>query len=426
MSTSCLVPRDCQQAILAPAVDAITSGHLIVEKVKRSEATVRSTARATLFAIAVLSILVAPAAGQGIPRTPDGKPDLRGAWVAPPLYNSNILEEHPGGFGIRAGRSVVIDPPDGKIPYQPWALAQRNENRKPENAYLDNEGRCILSGLPRVMLFEFNIEYAGPDILLFFGYVHTTRIIHMDGRPRVPENVRLWLGDSHGRWEGDTLVVETTNFNGKFWFALGGDFMTDAGRIVERFRLSDANTLQWEATITDPKAYTRPWTWKWNEPYKRGPVEEELDDDCHEGNADLDNLKATYDAARASKTLASADGSSAPAPERAPSVPTGPGKFTGHWRSTQSGGNALPVVIPSDLIVSHHPDELHVETGTSRQDPFNAAYKLDGSEVSVVAPAGITELARAVVQGETVVVTSKRSFTSPAGKIELDIRGRDP
>src|SRR3990170_4823813 len=83
-----------------------------------------------------------------VPRTPDGKPDLRGFWNAPPLFSSNILEEHLAGFGIQAGKSVVIDPPDGTIPYQPWALARRNENRREENAYLDNEGRCILSGMP--------------------------------------------------------------------------------------------------------------------------------------------------------------------------------------------------------------------------------------------------------------------------------------
>lgn len=88
------------------------------------------------------------------PRTPDGKPDLRGHWIAPPLRNSNILEEHAGGFGIQAGQSVVVDPPDGKIPYQPWALAERDRRRRPENNYEDTEGRCILSGMPRIMLFS--------------------------------------------------------------------------------------------------------------------------------------------------------------------------------------------------------------------------------------------------------------------------------
>jgi hypothetical protein len=233
-----------------------------------------------------------------MPRTADGKPDLRGHWNAPPLYSSNILEEHPGGFGIRAGKTAIVDPPNGIIPYQPWALAQRDENRKEENAYLDNEGRCMLSGMPRIMLFSYDVVYAGNDIVLFFDYVHTTRIIHMDRRTHIPAGTQLWLGDSFGYWEGDTLVVDSANFNGKFWFALGGDFATDALHIVERFTVSDPNTIQWRATLTDPKAYTRPWTMQWNEPYVRGQAGEDADEACHEGNVDLLHMKNTYDAAR--------------------------------------------------------------------------------------------------------------------------------
>jgi hypothetical protein len=237
-----------------------------------------------------------------MPRTAEGKPDLRGSWNAPPLFNSNILEEHAGGFGIQPGRSVVIDPPDGKIPYQPWALSQRDENRKPENAYLDNEGRCILSGMPRLMLFAFQIAYAANDIVLFFPYVHSTRFIHMDRTTHLPESMKLWLGDSIGRWDGDTLVVDSGNFNGKFWFGLGGDFATDQLHMVERFSMSDPNTLQWQATLTDPKTFTRPWTWRWNRPYVRGREQEIDDAECHEGNIDLVHTKNTYDAAHGIKS----------------------------------------------------------------------------------------------------------------------------
>lgn len=230
-------------------------------------------------------------------RTPDGKPNLRGFWDGPPLLNSYILEEHHGGFGIQAGPTVVIDPPDGKIPYQPWALAQRNENRKAENAYLDNGGRCILPGMPRIMLFSFEAQYAANDLVLVFSHNRTTRIIHMDRRTHIPSAIRLWLGDSFGYWEGDTLIVDSANFNGKFWFALGGDFATNALHIVERFVLSDANSLQWQATLSDPKAFTRPWTWRqWV--FRRGTEEEWLEDACHEGNAALVHLKHVYDKAR--------------------------------------------------------------------------------------------------------------------------------
>jgi hypothetical protein len=105
------------------------------------------------------------------------------------------------------------------------------------------------------------------------------------------------LGDSIGYWEGDTLVVDSANFNGKFWFALGGDFATDALHIVERFVLSEANTLQWQATLSDPKAFTRPWTWR-SQPFTRGTEHEWLEDACHEGNLDLVHLKNLYDKAR--------------------------------------------------------------------------------------------------------------------------------
>jgi hypothetical protein len=240
--------------------------------------------------------------GGPVPRTPDGKPDLRGKWEAPPLFNSNIIEEHPAGFGIQAGKSLVVDPADGKLPYQPWALAQRDVNRRPENAYLDNEGRCIMSGVPRIMLFTFEVAYAPGYIVLVYDYVHHTRAIPMDGRAHLPNGIRLWMGDPVGRWEGDTLVVDSTNFNGKPWMALGGDFISDAAHMVERFTLTDSNTLSWQATIDDPKAYTRPFTMQTAAPFTRSESDEMIEDSCHEGNADLLHLKNMYDAAQKAKT----------------------------------------------------------------------------------------------------------------------------
>ena len=347
-----------------------------------------------------------------VPRTADGRPDLRGHWNSPPLTNSNILEEHPAGFGIQAGRSVVVDPPGGIIPYQPWALAQRNENRKSESAYLDNEGRCFPSGVPRIMLFSFQIEYAANDILLLFEYVHATRTIHMDRRTHLPAWYRSFFGDSIGRWDGDTLVVETANLNGKYWLGLGGDFLSDAATVVERFSMPDPNTLAWEATITDPKVFTRPWTWRWNRPYVRGTWTEIPENHCHEGNSDLAILKNTYDASRA----AAASGTAvAAAPRR--EMPAGQGPFSGRWiydvqaSGQQEGGTALP----SELQLARTADELHLLGLTERQDPTEAVYKLDGSEVRVTVGPGITATGRARVESDTIVVTSRRTFTLPFG-----------
>jgi hypothetical protein len=352
-------------------------------------------------------------------RTADGRPDLRGAWRAPRLYNSNILEEHPGGFGIQPGRSVVIDPKDGIIPYQPWALKQREENRKSENAYLDNEGRCVLSGMPRIMLFSFEIEYAGNDILLFFDYVHTTRVIHMDRRTHLPSSVRLWLGDSIGRWEGDTLVVDTANFNGQFWFALGGDFATDALTMVERFRLSDANTLQWEATLTDPKAFTRPWTWQWNEPYRRGEAGEMGEEACHEGNVDIVRLKRTYDQARA-KLAAGVTARAVPTV-----TPKGPGRLTGNWVMTEAigGGGNSGMSLHSNLAIDHTPTQIEFLGTTSRQDPIYGMFRLDGTEIKIDGAPGITQTGRITTEGDKVVLAMKRSYSSPTGEpVAVEVR----
>jgi hypothetical protein len=109
------------------------------------------------------------------------------------------------------------------------------------------------------------------------------------------------MGDPVAHWERDTLVVDSTNFNGKPWMDLAGDFLSDQAHVVERFWLADANTLKWEATITDPKVFTRPMRMAYP-PFKRGAVQEMIEDTCHEGNADLVHLKNNYDAAHAGRT----------------------------------------------------------------------------------------------------------------------------
>jgi hypothetical protein len=241
-----------------------------------------------------------PPAGP-VPRTVDGKPDLRGRWNpggTGGLAHTNIIEAHSGGFGLLAGKSLIIDPADGIIPYQPWALAERDRRRRPENAYEDPVGHCEFYGVARLHSFALTITSSGNDIIMFPNQ-HITRSIPMDRREHLPEGIRLWMGDAIGRWEGDTLVVDTTNFNGKTWMGLGGDFHGADAHIVERYTMSDANTLNWQMTITNPKVFTRPWTMTSAAPWRRAkpdPDDEMGDDDsCHEGNADLVHLKNLRD-----------------------------------------------------------------------------------------------------------------------------------
>jgi hypothetical protein len=252
--------------------------------------------------------LAAPTGGRGTqrapagppPRTADGKPDMRGGWVGD-AGATFIIEEHAAGFGVAAGKSLIIDPPDGKFPYTPAALAERDRRRMVENAYEDPTGKCIISGVPRLMNFSFEIEYV-PGYFLFNStqdFFRTNyRAIPLDGRPHLPDKIRLWQGDSVGHWEGDALVIDSTNFNGKTWLALGGDFQSDAVHVVERFEMRDANTLDYQATMTDPKIYTRPVTLKYG-PFRRVPLEEDVEDSCHEGNTEIAHLANIWKAAKA-------------------------------------------------------------------------------------------------------------------------------
>jgi hypothetical protein len=237
-----------------------------------------------------------------IPRRADGKPDLTGHWNGSggALTHTALLEEHPGGFGILAGKSLIIDPPDGIIPYQPSALAERNRRRDDANGYEDEVAHCEFYSVPRLHSFAQDILYSGNNIVIN-AFRTMTRVIPLDRREHLPEGIRLWLGDPIGRWDGDTLVVDSTNFNDRTRMALGGDFYGAEAHIVERFTMVDANTINWTMTFTNPKVFTRPWTMTSAAPMARvraqGDDIFDAEDTCHEGNVDLIHLKNVYDQA---------------------------------------------------------------------------------------------------------------------------------
>jgi hypothetical protein len=247
----------------------------------------------------------APPAGS-IPRRSDGKPNLTGNWNGGVgLSHTVILEEHPGGFGIQAGKGLIIDPPTGVIPYQPWALAERNRRREDANAYEDPVGHCEYYDIGRMHSFAQEIFHT-VDSIVIHANQHNTRVVSLTRREHLPQGIRLWNGDPIGRWDGDTLVVESTNFNGKTRMAIGGDFYSPNAVIVERFRMVDANTIDWTMTINDPTVFTRPWTMTSAVPMRRLPppqVGRNFDDEdtCHEGNVPLVHLKNVYDQARGIK-----------------------------------------------------------------------------------------------------------------------------
>ena len=206
--------------------------------------------------LAAAVLCVWPARAQQ--RTIDGKPDLQGIWQARNTAAGD-LEDHGASMGIEAGRGVIVDPPDGKIPYQPWAAEKRKENFK-NRATADPLGKCYLAGVPRItyLPFPFQIFQTPKFVAIAYEYDHATRTIYLDGSKHLPD-IDFWMGDSRGHWDGNTLVVDVADLNEQTWLDLAGDFHSDALKLTERYTRTGPDTLQYEVTIDDPKVFTRPW-----------------------------------------------------------------------------------------------------------------------------------------------------------------------
>jgi hypothetical protein len=238
----------------------------------------------------------AGAAPVPIRRLPDGKPDLTGLYSANSGGANYGLEQHPRDGLIPQTQGVVVDPPDGKLPYQPWARVESKERELPHRGYDDPTAHCFVAGVPRSMYTPSPYQILQPPgyVILLFERM-SWRHIPLDGRKHLPDNVRLWQGDSIGHWEGDTLVVDTTNLNGKAWLNERGDVLTHQAHIVERFTPVDGNRITYEATVTDPGAYTRPWTIRMPLNRQMGEYDEILEVACHEDNGDLHHMKDVRD-----------------------------------------------------------------------------------------------------------------------------------
>lgn len=312
---------------------------------------------AVIALLPLISIAVAgqtPAKPGPAPKTPWGHPDLQGVWTSDdessipmerpaqfankPVLEGKELEDYlkqrelerarsanfGGGitgagpvhwyewWGRKSARtSLLVDPPDGRIPpLTPEAQAHEAQmakdwepkvgDRGPADSWEDRElwDRCIMRTLPVAMFpggYGNNAQIIQtPDsIAIVNEMIHEVRVVPLDGRPHLPQNVRQWWGDGRGRWEGATLVIETTNFKDTT------DPRMDVGvrnrgswpetfKIVERFTRVDDGTLKYEITRDDPKTWTKPWTAQLN--LKKTPAEYVFEYNCHEGNIGLENI----------------------------------------------------------------------------------------------------------------------------------------
>ena len=196
------------------------------------------------------------ASGYDGPRTPEGQPDLSGFWQ---VLNSAAwdIRPHNARDGIPAGLGVVEG---GDIPYQPWAAEQQQENYA-NRLTADPVRQCYLPGVPRItyMPFPFRILQTPDHVVVTYEFAHAVRIIYTDGSPHPLPN-DFWMGDSRGHWEGDTLVVDTTHFNGRTWLDAAGNFHSEALHVVERYTPTTPYHIDYEVTLEDPNVYTRPWT----------------------------------------------------------------------------------------------------------------------------------------------------------------------
>jgi hypothetical protein len=240
------------------------------------------------------------------PRTPEGTPNLQGRWGGP--SGGDDIEEHDYvDVSSPPEETYISDPPGGKVPYQPWAKAVQAAHRaglargwpgEKERMYPDPQTFCLYSVPRATYRGGFEIVQVPGYVLILYGFNHYYRFIPTDGRPHEGgPNVKLWMGNSRGVWQGNSLVVDVTNLNGLNWLDQVGNFFSNNAHVVERFTLADANTIDYEATIDDAKVFTRPWTIRL--PLRRARLaagdkyaDETWENACHEGNEATEHNRA--------------------------------------------------------------------------------------------------------------------------------------
>jgi hypothetical protein len=303
-----------------------------------------------LLVRAAAVVIVIPVLVSGQARTGDGRPSFEGIWnsaTATPLERPRELkdkpfftpaeaaqwerayakqnEDPPPGakltgtgtyntvyreWGTRTLKtlrtSIITEPADGRIPALTPAAAEVKRRRleglkkveNPEDLGLQDQCLAFLTAGPPMLPYSYNSNYqivqTDDTVLVHAEMIHDARIIHLDGRPHAPARLRSWLGDSIGRWEGDTLVVDTTNFNdgNGFYGDAGGNFGWDRNlHLIERFRLFDTDTLLYQFEIDNPTAFTARWKGELTMTRSSEMIYEFA---CHEGNYSLTNMMRGY------------------------------------------------------------------------------------------------------------------------------------
>jgi hypothetical protein len=250
----------------------------------------------------------APAAGRWTPpRLPDGQPDMQGIWIADAVGAAHSVEDGreiesdiiQGRVGER-NPIVIVDPADGRIPYLPAPAARRRELlvgmfTPTKMEHIDTHVRNLLDGVPRNIYVPGGVQIGQVPglVVMLYESNHAYRAIPLDGRPHVGEHVKLWMGDSRGRWEGNTLVVDVTNFNEGTWFDAHATFHSDALHVVERWTMASADRIDYTVTIEDPKVFAKPWKMAIAINRNKEKGYEQWEDAKHEGDHDVENILLT-------------------------------------------------------------------------------------------------------------------------------------
>jgi hypothetical protein len=216
-----------------------------------------------------------PSLSASTPRLPNGKPDLSGSWSAD---DNKYL------------RDLAADMKPEDVPFQPWAKALFDQRKDGSHSREDPDAHCLPQGVPKIdsVAYPWKVIYTPISVVIIYETFNYWRQIFTDGREMDPDVNPTWMGYSTGKWEGDTLVVDTRGFNGKAWLDQLGRPSTTKLHVIERFRRTDYGHMTIEVTIDDPGAYTKPWTVS-QEIHLR-PGWEPIEFICGENNRDLEHL----------------------------------------------------------------------------------------------------------------------------------------